>query len=140
MAVPQARARLLSSVEPGDPVFLYTTRGCFRNPTRDRGRVIGRGTARSRAARLTPPARVAGRSLPIGLSISIDQLLPHGQGLVLADLVDQLDAFPDSRTWSARMRRPILTLGPHDTRLIHLEFDRLPSHDVSLADAASTYL
>jgi len=38
------RAREAEKLEPGDALLLYTTRGCFRNPTRDRGRVIGRAT------------------------------------------------------------------------------------------------
>src|SRR6202051_2908697 len=41
MAVPDYRSREVSALEPGDQLFLYTTRGCFHNPTRDRGRVVG---------------------------------------------------------------------------------------------------
>jgi hypothetical protein len=36
-----ARARKGERPDVGDRLFLYTSRGCFGNPTRDRGRVIG---------------------------------------------------------------------------------------------------
>ncbi|MFF3909822.1 hypothetical protein ACFYZJ_28480 [Streptomyces sp. NPDC001848] len=44
MAFPTGRAKAARALGEGDEVFLYTTRGCFRNPTRDLGRVIGRAT------------------------------------------------------------------------------------------------
>ena len=46
MAFPmKRRRRTLDELEAGDALYLYTTRGAFGNPTRDRGRVIGRATA-----------------------------------------------------------------------------------------------
>ncbi|HKF79950.1 MAG TPA: hypothetical protein VKB17_03920, partial [Thermoleophilaceae bacterium] len=43
MAFSARRARSASALTLGDRLLLYTTRGCFHNPTRDRGRVIGAG-------------------------------------------------------------------------------------------------
>ena len=40
-ALPRYRRRDAERLTTGDRILLYTTRGCFRNPTRDRGRVIG---------------------------------------------------------------------------------------------------
>jgi hypothetical protein len=43
MAFPPHRERLAGELSRGDRVFLYTTRSCWRNPTRDRGRIAGVG-------------------------------------------------------------------------------------------------
>jgi hypothetical protein len=40
MAFPESYSHA-SGLKTGDRLFLYTTRGCFRNPTKDRSRVIG---------------------------------------------------------------------------------------------------
>jgi hypothetical protein len=45
------RRREAEALAVGDVLFLYTTRGCFRNPTRDRGRVIGRAVVKAPATR-----------------------------------------------------------------------------------------
>ena len=61
MAFPGHRAQEVSALREGDEMLLYATRGCFRNPTRDRGRVIGRATATSVVRKLDPPLRLGGR-------------------------------------------------------------------------------
>ncbi|WP_406443027.1 hypothetical protein OHB00_42145 [Streptomyces sp. NBC_00631] len=42
-------------MEEGEEVFLYTTCGCFRNPTRDLGRVIDWATIASAVHVLDEP-------------------------------------------------------------------------------------
>jgi hypothetical protein len=49
----------------------------------------------------------------------------HPTGVVIADLVDQLDVFPDPRTWSFRLRRPLLALPKPDVALIARELRRV---------------
>ena len=41
MAFPALRRSQAMALEIGDELLVYTTRGCFRNPGRDRGRVMG---------------------------------------------------------------------------------------------------
>jgi hypothetical protein len=41
MAFPTWRRHQVAALEIGDELFIYTTRGCFHNPNRDRGLVIG---------------------------------------------------------------------------------------------------
>jgi hypothetical protein len=41
MAFPDFRRAETRSLKSGDRLLIYTTRGCFKNPTRDRGRIIG---------------------------------------------------------------------------------------------------
>jgi hypothetical protein len=55
MAFPSYRAREVAPLRVGDPLFLYTTRGCFHSPKRDRGRVIGIAEATSAAEQLDAP-------------------------------------------------------------------------------------
>ena len=58
-------------VAPHDRVFLYTTRLCFQNPTRDRGRVIGLAVVTKPSRRLAEAVTFGGREYVIELA------LPH---------------------------------------------------------------
>lgn len=118
MAFTASRAHLARTLTPGDRLFLYTTRGCFHNPTRDRGRVIGEGRVLSPVAELEKAVRVAGRSFELGCDLEVLCLTPLRKGVELAPLVPRLGVFPDPQTWSASMRRPLLALPEPDARLI----------------------
>lgn len=54
-----AQARRL---QVGDELLIYTTRGCFKNPTRDRGRVIGLATVQTEPVLASAPVEVGGRT------------------------------------------------------------------------------
>src|SRR3954453_16777116 len=62
MSFPQGRSALARTLKPGDEVLLYTTRGCFRNPTRDLGRVIDQAEVAAPARVLQEPVRFGDRS------------------------------------------------------------------------------
>jgi hypothetical protein len=116
MAFPPTR-RIRMDV--GDGLLLYTTRTLFGNPTRDRGRVMGTAEVASPILPLDKERFIAGRSYTSGCDIRITALAPIGEGVVLADIVDQLQVFqPDPSTWSARIRRSILPLPSRDFDLI----------------------
>lgn len=109
------RARDASALTPGDVLFLYTTRSCFRNPTRDRGKVVGRATVHSVAQRAEKAPSFGGREFPHVVELEIATLAPLREGLELAPLVPLLNqTFPDARTWSARMRRALVSVDPSD--------------------------
>ncbi|MER5413985.1 hypothetical protein [Streptomyces virginiae] len=118
MAFPTGRSKLAQSVNEGDEVLLYTTRGCFRNPTRDRGRLMGRATVSSPVRALPKPLRLAERSFSDGCSLNIHSLAQWREGLVLSDLVPQLQVFPDPAAWSVRMRTAALLLPAADAHLL----------------------
>lgn len=124
-AFPPGRAREAERLERGDRLFLYSTRGCFRSPTRDRGRVIGIATVTARAAELEEPVRFGERAFPIGVKLRIEQLAPLRQGVELAPLVKRLDAFPDPQSWSARMRRALVPLPSRDAARLERELNKL---------------
>ena len=90
------RAREASALEIGDLVFLYTTRGCFRSPTRDRGRVIGRARVTAPVWRADPPPSFRGRDYPLMLDISVESLAPYRGGAELAPLVPNAHYVPGS--------------------------------------------
>jgi hypothetical protein len=114
MAFPGHRTAEVAGVRPSDPLLIYTTRGCFQNPTRDRGRVIGVATATTDVERLPQPAVVAGRTFELGLRFELQQLAPLGRGIELAPLVPVLGAFRNKAAWSAALRRPLLGLPSRD--------------------------
>lgn len=103
---------------PGDRVFIYSTRGAWRNPTRDRGRVIACGDVVADPRSLEEPITIAGRDFALEVPLRIDRVAPYPTGLVLADFVEVLDLFPNKHAWSARLRTSILPLTPHDETLL----------------------
>jgi hypothetical protein len=56
------------------------------------------------------------------------------QGVVLADLVPELEVFPDERSWSARLRQPLVRLPPSDARLIERRLAPLTRSLVEVLD------
>jgi hypothetical protein len=118
MAFPTHRCSEVAKLSPGDRLLLYTTRGCFHNPTRDRGRVVGVAHAASSVSGLDPPVTIAGREFGLGCRLTVDTLAPFPSGVELAPLVTELSVFPDPASWSARMRRPLVPLSEADAELL----------------------
>lgn len=136
MAFTAARAVDGAQLAVGDRLFLYTSRGCFGNPGRDKGRVIGEAEVLSPLRRRPKPVTIAGRDFTHDCRIAVKSLAPYGTGVDLSALVPQLHAFPDPRSWSARMRRPLLQLPDEDAELIASLFAPVARRP---ADALSTY-
>ena len=114
-ATPRAEVAALAS---DDRLFLYATRGAWRNPTRDRGRIIGTAVARSTVRKLDTPVEIAGRTFVSGCDLRIDALVPYPGGLELQPIVEQLAAFPKPQTWSIYLRRALLALPAQDAQRI----------------------
>ncbi len=116
------RAREAANLEPGDVLFLYTTRGCFRNPTRDRGRVICRAVVRTPILTPRDVPTFGDQEYPNVIELEITSLAPRREGVELAPLIPRLPrTFPDPRSWSIRMRRALVPLDAADARLIETE-------------------
>jgi hypothetical protein len=119
MAFTESRASEVAALRAGDRLFLYTSRGCYHNPTRDRGRVIGEAEARAGATtRLVKPISIGQREFSLVCDIALKSLAPFREGVVLAELVPRLEVFTDKNSWSVRMRRPLLPLPAKDVRLV----------------------
>lgn len=118
MAFPATPRAEVAALAAGDHLFLYATRGAWRNPTRDRGRIIGTATARSTVRVLDTPIEIAGRTFVSGCGLQIDGLVPHPGGLELQPLVEQLSAFPKPHAWSVYLRRALLRLPAQDADLL----------------------
>ena len=136
-ALGQHRAREARALRVGDVLLLYTTRSCFRNPTRDRGRVIGRATVKSPARETSRPVAFGGREFPWVVELEIEALAPLGEGIELAPLVQGLRrTFPNSKAWSARMRRALVPLAPQDAVALERQLKGVASR---YPDALPTY-
>jgi hypothetical protein len=126
------RAREAQALEEGDVLLLYATRGCFRNPTRDRGRIIGKARVTATARRRRKPVVFSGREYPWAVELDIEQLAPLRQGVELAPLVPQLArTFPDPKSWSVRMRRALVPVHATDARSIERKLEALASEYAS---------
>ena len=118
MAFPAHRLSEVSALARGDGLFLYTSRGCFHNPTRDRGRVIGLARAASGVAALDPPVVLADREFAYGCDLDIESLAPLHVGVDLAAMVPELATFPNKTGWTTRLRRPLVPLETKDAVLL----------------------
>lgn len=118
MAFTAHRASDARTLSLGHRLFLYTTRGCFHNPTRDRGRIIGVATIASTLSDFGEPVHLAGRTFTVGCRLSISKLVPRGGGIELAPLVQSLASFPNKRPWSARMRQTLVPVVADDIPLL----------------------
>ncbi|WP_166027611.1 hypothetical protein [Streptomyces chilikensis] len=114
MAFPPTRARAVRQISEGDEVFLYSTRGCFGNPTRDVGRVIATARVTEAPRTLDEPVVFGERRFTEGCRLAVDGLAPFREGLSLREHVERLSVFPDPKTWSVRLRRASLQLPPQD--------------------------
>jgi hypothetical protein len=134
MAFPAGRSRLASDLTTGDRFFLYTTRGCFRNPTRDRGRVIGEATVTRPVTMFDTPIEFGDRSFPLGCSLELKGLVPRGTGPELHVLVNAMHLFPDPKSWSVRLRQVLVPIDAHDADLLDSQLaGRMRPADQALA-------
>lgn len=137
-AFAEHRAAEATRLAPGDRLFLYATRGCFRNPTRDRGRVIGEALVAAPARRLAEPVRFGEREYPHLVELEIRTLAPRRGGVELAPLVPSLKrSFPDPASWSVRLRRALVPLDPADAAFLE---GRLRPCLLPYEEALGTYL
>lgn len=118
MAFPPRRLAQVQRLQPGDSLFLYSTRGAFRNPTRDRGRVFGEAEVTTAVTVLDKPVKLAGREFTSGCSLELRTLAPMREGAELAPLISQLSVFPDVRSWAMRLRRPLVPLAAGDAKIL----------------------
>lgn len=136
MAFPARQARVALDLRSGDRLLLYTTRGCFHNPGRDRGRIIGSARVKGPVERLSRPVVIAERKFPVGCDLVLEQIAPYGDGVELQPLVTRLSVFPDPATWSAWMRRALLVLPPKDAALLSRQLGAVATESAAPTIAA----
>jgi hypothetical protein len=137
MAFPAGRKASTSRLQPGDRLFMLTTRGCYHNPSRDRTLVIGVASVATQPEILATPINVAGRDFGIGCDIAIELLAPIHRGVEVAPLVHSLRAFPHKESWSATLRQTLVALPSADVRLLSSE---LKSTVLPGTEARGSYL
>lgn len=119
MAFPGFQRGEVRALAPGDTLLLYTTRGCFKNPTRDRGRIIAAGKATTAVSALDELVEVGGRSFPAGCGVEFRTATPWPDGVELGQVVGELDSFAEvQKSWSIRLRRPLVRVGGRDSALL----------------------
>lgn len=141
MAFPSAHRSEVAALNPGDELFLYTTRGAFKNPSRDRGRIIGTAQVVSPVAKLDEPVHFGNRDFPVGCDLKIGLLAPLGTGVELQPLVDSLTVFKGAgAAWSTRLRRPLVRLSDSDASFLHQLLDPKLSPNVDESQYTRWYL
>ena len=118
MAFPALRRSQAMELEIGDELLVYTTRGCFHNPERDQGRVMGLAKVTTDVRDLPEPVIFGERRYTSGCALDIQSVAALHEGVELGPLVAELHVFPDARSWSAQMRRPLVPLDEHDASLL----------------------
>jgi hypothetical protein len=125
MVFPALRRSQAAALAIGDELFIYTTRGCFHSPTRDRSRVMGLALVRSDVHDLAEPVVFSERQYTSGCRLDIKGVAPLREGVELSLLVPQLHAFPDARAWSIRLRQTLVRLDKHDASLLKRQLSPL---------------
>jgi hypothetical protein len=127
MAFPAHRSKDAGQVEQDDRLFLYTTRGCFHSPGRDRGRIVGEATVTSAVAKLNKPVEFGEHSYSLGCSMDITGLAPRDEGPEMIGIVSDLNLFRDAnhKSWGVRLRRVLVPLDKHDAGVLHKQLARV---------------
>lgn len=124
IAFPRPRYHhIFPALASGDVLYLYTTRGCYKNPTRDRGLVIGAASVTGALVTADNALRVGDRELPLEAPVELQCLAPVGEGIDLASEVNRMSSFPKPEAWSVYLRRSLFQITEHDAR----RFDKLLS-------------
>ena len=76
MAFPALRRSQAAALEISDELFIYATRGCFHNPSRDRGRVMGLALVSSVVRDLAEPVVFDERRYTSGCTLDIQGIAP----------------------------------------------------------------
>jgi hypothetical protein len=119
MAFPGTPRAEVAALAVGDELFLYSTRGAWHNPGRDRGRLIGHARVATGVTRLDEPIELAGMTFHSACDLDIDEVVPYPGGLELQPLVGRLSAFPKPQAWSAYLRRPLVRMPGRDREILH---------------------
>jgi hypothetical protein len=106
------------ALEVGNELLIYTTRGCFHNPTRDVGRVMGLANVTTRVRDLTEPVVFGERRYTSGCELAVQGVAALREGVESGPLVTELHVFPDAETWGMQLRRPLVPLDEHDARAL----------------------
>lgn len=97
----------------GDRFVLYTTRGCYNNPTRDRAQVIGTGTITSDLRR--DPVVVNGETFTQSVTLRFDaEPLGRADGVDFVSLVPELGFIRKKKSWMAYVRKALVPLPDED--------------------------
>lgn len=105
------QGRGITRLRPDDRLLIHTTRGCFKNPTKHRGRIIAEATVTSLVTELPDPPRFAERTYPYGCTLHIEAAAPLHHGPNLADLAPRIAALDHAHTgWASRLRRTLVAL------------------------------
>jgi hypothetical protein len=118
MAFPALRRAQAAALEVGDELLIYTTRACFHNPPRDRGRVMGLALVSSKVHDLDEPVIFGERRYTLGCTLDVQGVASLRDGVELSPLVPKLHAFPNKHTWSVWLRRPLVRLDDYDASLL----------------------
>ena len=119
VAFPPGRTSQARVLDAGDVLFLYTTRGAFHNPTRDRGRISGRVVVLEPPQVFADIMELAGLRFASGCRIHIDRLAPYRGGAELVQLVHRMPAtFGTGDGWRARLRATLLPIAEADTPIL----------------------
>jgi hypothetical protein len=118
MAFPARSRSEVRMLAAGDRLYLYATRGAWRNPTRNRGRLIAYATAESSVSVLKEPIEIGERSFHSTCEIRVAGVVPYPGGVELQPLASSMAAFPKPDVWSVYLRRPLVRLSEGDAALL----------------------
>jgi hypothetical protein len=112
MAFNDRRLYQARKLRPDDRLLLYASKRAFGSAKR--GLVIGEAKVKRNVHELDRPVSVAGLPYRHIVDISLESLTPFGDGVDLSAYLDDLELFPDPRSWTSRIRRTVVPLSDQD--------------------------
>ncbi len=106
----------------GDQVLLYSTRGAFKNPTRDEPQIFAAGFFASRVEHSR--VAVAGETFTKWCRLEITHLLPPREGIGFRPFVPRLRFIKNKETWPAALRRTLIRLPERDFKVLARALER----------------
>lgn len=135
MAFSAGRLGEARRLRPGDRAFVYSTLSGFKGRS-PRGQIIADVTFETPVRELEVPVAIAGRHFVAVCELQLTALASAGEGVPLAELVDELSAFPKPKYWGGYLQRALLPLSEEDATLLEWHFSRVSR---SPGEALPTY-
>jgi hypothetical protein len=120
MAFSEGLSSRARSIDIGDELVLYVTRGAFHNPTRDRSQFVGLAGVTGPVRRARAPIVIAGREFVSSCPIEVEAALPERTGVMALELVPQLSFIKRKEVWGQYLRWGLVKIPGADHRLIRL--------------------
>lgn len=118
MAFNDGRLVQARKLQIDDRLLLYASMRALTKFRAKRGLLVGEASVSSQIRQLPEPVTVGTASYRHVVDFSLQRLAPLGEGIELAAHLDDLELFPEPKSWTSQIRRTVVPLSEHDASLL----------------------